>query len=148
MCTDWTVQTESSEHLPLTVNAILFLNFLFLRIFFFDTDFNLCILDNRYLILVPHLATFFIFNLVQKWREYLNSKCTFCQHNCSKMQKNRTWWKLGLTFTWKLEFWKATFIQWIYRTTWPAVARAGEASTYSRRIAYIPAHSNHINNFF
>ena len=27
------------------------------------------------------------------------------------------------------------------------VARAGEASTYSRRIAYIPADSNHISNF-
>ena len=38
-------------------------------------------------------------------------------------------------------------IQWVYCTTWPAVARAGEASTYSRRIAYIPANSNHINNF-
>ena len=30
---------------------------------------------------------------------------------------------------------------------WPAVARAGEASTYSRRIAYIPENSHHINNF-
>ena len=39
-------------------------------------------------------------------------------------------------------------IQWVYCTTWPAVARAGEASTYSRRIAYIPANSNHIKNYF
>ena len=38
-------------------------------------------------------------------------------------------------------------IQWVYCTTWPAVARADEPSTYSRRIAYIPANSNHINNF-
>ena len=35
-------------------------------------------------------------------------------------------------------------IQWVYCTTWPAVARAGEASTYSRRIAYIPANSSNI----
>ena len=40
-------------------------------------------------------------------------------------------------------------LQWVYCTIWPApaVARAGKASTYSRRIAYIPANSNHINNF-
>ena len=35
-------------------------------------------------------------------------------------------------------------VQWVYCTTWPAVARAGEASTYSRWIAYIPANSNKI----
>ena len=39
-------------------------------------------------------------------------------------------------------------IQWVYCTTWPAVARAGETSTYSRQIVYIPANWNHINNCF
>ena len=38
-------------------------------------------------------------------------------------------------------------LKWVYCTTWPTVARASQASTYSRRIAYIPANSNHINNF-
>ena len=40
------------------------------------------------------------------------------------------------------------YTQWVYCKTWPAVAHAGEVTTYSRRIAYIPANSNHINNFF
>ena len=39
-------------------------------------------------------------------------------------------------------------IQRVYCATCPAVARAGEVRNYSRRIAYIPANSNHINNFF
>ena len=64
-------------------------------------------------------------------------------------RKGEEFTKLGLPY---LEEQKrghiCRLLQCVYCTTWPAVARAGEASTYSRRIAHIPANSNHINNFF